>query len=41
MTEQIEDMVKISPKDQIYFKMRREKLELQTGEELLVVSRDR
>jgi len=41
MTEQIEDMVKISPKGQIVIpKCVREKLGLQTGEKLLVVSRD-
>ena len=41
MTEQIEDMVKISPKGQIVIpKCVREKLGLVTGEKLLVVSRD-
>ena len=40
MTEQIEDMVKISPKGQIVIpKCVREKFGLQTGEKLLVVSR--
>ena len=41
MTEQIEDMVKISSKGQIVIpKCVREKLGLQVGEKLLVVSRD-
>lgn len=41
MTEQIEDMVKISSKGQIVIpKCVREKLGLRTGEKLLVVSRD-
>jgi len=41
MTEQIEDIVKISSKGQIIIpKCVREKLGLQTGEKLLVVSRD-
>jgi antitoxin PrlF len=41
MTEQIEDMVKISSKGQIVIpKCVREKLGLHTGEKLLVVSRD-
>lgn len=41
MSEQIEDIVKISSKGQIVIpKCVREKLGLQTGEKLLVVSRD-
>jgi AbrB family looped-hinge helix DNA binding protein len=41
MTEQIEDMVKISPKGQIVIpKCVRDKLGLKTGEKLLVISRD-
>jgi antitoxin PrlF len=41
MTEQIEDMVKISSKGQIVIpKCVREKLGLRTGEKLIVVSRD-
>jgi len=41
MTEQVEDIIKISPKGQIVIpKNVREKLGLQTGEKLLVLSRD-